>query len=227
MLALARQTNPGVTFHLGNFLDHRPEWCSRWDLVSCMWYAYGLVESMEDRKTRGESGVVDVAWGTLLRPASGSAPHHRSRSSVQNRRVLGPVRYQSTRSCGAILRTTAQRCTSSRSPRKSNTCRCSSASTSGPSNSRRIHPRCPSGKDGGCNNRLAKAGGVEHNRGRCSALAMILRPQTFTCRSLRRPFRTNSCKRIPSCSLKRVAPVRFMWRWSKKFSSRCEISLLE
>ena len=47
MLALARQANPGVTFHLGNFLDERPEWRNRWDLVSCMWYAYGLVDSME------------------------------------------------------------------------------------------------------------------------------------------------------------------------------------
>ena len=47
MLALARKANPGVTFHLGNFLDERPEWRNHWDLVSCMWYAYGLVESME------------------------------------------------------------------------------------------------------------------------------------------------------------------------------------
>jgi SAM-dependent methyltransferase len=48
MLALARQANPGVTFHQRDFLDDCPEWRDRWDLVSCMWYAYGLVSTVRD-----------------------------------------------------------------------------------------------------------------------------------------------------------------------------------
>ena len=48
MLARARQANPGVTLHEGTFLMDNPKWHSRWDLVSCMWYAYGLVNSIAD-----------------------------------------------------------------------------------------------------------------------------------------------------------------------------------
>jgi len=48
MLDLARQTNSGVQFHNRSYLDHIPEWENEWDLVSCMWYAYGLVSSMAE-----------------------------------------------------------------------------------------------------------------------------------------------------------------------------------
>jgi len=48
MLELARKANPGVRFHEGSFLDEHPEWRDRWGLVSCMWYAYGLVDTVRD-----------------------------------------------------------------------------------------------------------------------------------------------------------------------------------
>lgn len=48
MLALARQENPGVPFHCRSFLDEIPEWEHQWKLVSCMWYAYGLVSSVAE-----------------------------------------------------------------------------------------------------------------------------------------------------------------------------------
>ena len=50
MLALARVANPGVTFHEGSFLERRHGWDNHWDLVSCMWYAYGLVDSLQELK---------------------------------------------------------------------------------------------------------------------------------------------------------------------------------
>lgn len=47
MLAIATRANPGVKFHEGDFLEPRPAWHGRWDLVSCMWYAYGLVNTLD------------------------------------------------------------------------------------------------------------------------------------------------------------------------------------
>jgi SAM-dependent methyltransferase len=48
MLEIARKANPGVPFREGDFRDDIPEWRDRWSLVSCMWYAYGLVDSMRE-----------------------------------------------------------------------------------------------------------------------------------------------------------------------------------
>jgi SAM-dependent methyltransferase len=48
MLAVARRANPGVPLYEGTYLDPWPEWERRWDLVSCMWYAYGLVSSIAE-----------------------------------------------------------------------------------------------------------------------------------------------------------------------------------
>jgi SAM-dependent methyltransferase len=48
MLERAKKANPGVELREGSFLEAIPEWKDRWDLVSCMWYAYGLVSSMEE-----------------------------------------------------------------------------------------------------------------------------------------------------------------------------------
>jgi len=45
MLERSRKANPGVAFHERSFLDEVPEWVDRWKLVSCMWYAYGLVDA--------------------------------------------------------------------------------------------------------------------------------------------------------------------------------------
>jgi len=50
-LRLAQEANPGVTFHERNYLEPIPEWHDRWDLVSCMWYAYGYVSSISDLET--------------------------------------------------------------------------------------------------------------------------------------------------------------------------------
>lgn len=46
MLEKARAVNPNGSFHHGSFLDAHGEWNDQWDLVSCMWYSYGLVDSM-------------------------------------------------------------------------------------------------------------------------------------------------------------------------------------
>jgi trans-aconitate methyltransferase len=49
MLDLARKENPDALFiKEGDFLDDVPEWHGQWALVTCMWYAYCLVETMAD-----------------------------------------------------------------------------------------------------------------------------------------------------------------------------------
>lgn len=49
MLELARQANPDALFiREGDFMDDVPEWHGQWSLVTCMWYAYCLVESMAE-----------------------------------------------------------------------------------------------------------------------------------------------------------------------------------
>lgn len=47
MLRRARAANPGATFVEQSFCEPYPAWENRWDLVSCMWYAYGLVDSIK------------------------------------------------------------------------------------------------------------------------------------------------------------------------------------
>lgn len=48
MLDRARQGNEGVEFFEQDFRQPRPEWSGRFGLVSCMWYAYTLVDTMRD-----------------------------------------------------------------------------------------------------------------------------------------------------------------------------------
>ena len=48
MLAKAREVNPSVPIHEHSFLEPKPEWNGKWDVVSCMWYAYCYVERMDD-----------------------------------------------------------------------------------------------------------------------------------------------------------------------------------
>jgi SAM-dependent methyltransferase len=48
MLRLARRANPTVPLLEHDFLDAIPEWENRWGLVSCMWYAYGFVDTIDD-----------------------------------------------------------------------------------------------------------------------------------------------------------------------------------
>lgn len=49
MLKLASQANPDALFlREGDFIDDVPEWYGQWALVTCMWYAYCLVESMAE-----------------------------------------------------------------------------------------------------------------------------------------------------------------------------------
>ena len=50
MLRVAGKRNPGVELRHGNYLDSFPEWEDRWDIVSCMWWAYNLVETMSQIK---------------------------------------------------------------------------------------------------------------------------------------------------------------------------------
>lgn len=55
MLARARQVNPGVEFFERSFCTPWPESQGRYGLVSCMWYAYGLVSSMAEVQTAIEN----------------------------------------------------------------------------------------------------------------------------------------------------------------------------
>jgi SAM-dependent methyltransferase len=49
MLELARQANrDALFFREGDFKAAVPEWDGQWSLVTCMWYAYCLVESMAE-----------------------------------------------------------------------------------------------------------------------------------------------------------------------------------
>jgi SAM-dependent methyltransferase len=48
MLERARECNPGVEFRRHDFRDPLPEWNDGFDLVSCMWYAYGMVDSVDE-----------------------------------------------------------------------------------------------------------------------------------------------------------------------------------
>ena len=55
MITRATARNPGVQFYPQSYLDPMPEWRDRWKLVSCMWYAYGLVSSMAEVKQWAEN----------------------------------------------------------------------------------------------------------------------------------------------------------------------------
>lgn len=47
MLAIARKSNPdALLFREGDFTDEFPEWDGAWSVVTCLWYSYGLVESI-------------------------------------------------------------------------------------------------------------------------------------------------------------------------------------
>jgi SAM-dependent methyltransferase len=48
MLKLAEQGNDSVPLLLRDFRDPFPDWNDRWGLISCMWYAYGLVDTVRD-----------------------------------------------------------------------------------------------------------------------------------------------------------------------------------
>ncbi len=45
MLAKARQRNPGVPFVQRSYLEPSTAWNDRWDLVTCMWWAYCFCET--------------------------------------------------------------------------------------------------------------------------------------------------------------------------------------
>jgi SAM-dependent methyltransferase len=51
MLEQARRSNPGVPLIEGDYLNDVPEWHDRWDLVSCMWYAYCYAGTVADVET--------------------------------------------------------------------------------------------------------------------------------------------------------------------------------
>lgn len=51
MLRSARQGNPAIPLREHDFREPIPEWENRWGLVSCMWYAYGFADTIEDLGT--------------------------------------------------------------------------------------------------------------------------------------------------------------------------------
>jgi len=48
MLDRAREGNPNVTFFEHDLRKPKAEWCERFSLVSCMWYAYTLVDTISE-----------------------------------------------------------------------------------------------------------------------------------------------------------------------------------
>ena len=46
MLKVAKQANPDALFVQGDYRNKHSKWEGKWDLVSCMWWAYGYVESL-------------------------------------------------------------------------------------------------------------------------------------------------------------------------------------
>ena len=48
MLKVAKQANPNALFVQGDYRNKRPQWEGKWDLVSCMWWAYSYVESLSE-----------------------------------------------------------------------------------------------------------------------------------------------------------------------------------
>lgn len=48
MLKVAKQANPDALFVQGDYRDKRPQWEGKWDLVTCMWWAYSYVESLSE-----------------------------------------------------------------------------------------------------------------------------------------------------------------------------------
>jgi SAM-dependent methyltransferase len=48
MLEQACRANPDVPFYEHDFRGERLEWNDRWDLVSCMWYAYCYADSVQE-----------------------------------------------------------------------------------------------------------------------------------------------------------------------------------
>ncbi len=48
MLRLARDSNPGVWLIEQDYRDPAAQWKDCWGLVSCMWYAYALVDTLRD-----------------------------------------------------------------------------------------------------------------------------------------------------------------------------------
>jgi len=48
MLRRARDSNPDISLLQHDFRDPLPTLNDGWDLVSCMWYAYGLVDTISD-----------------------------------------------------------------------------------------------------------------------------------------------------------------------------------
>jgi SAM-dependent methyltransferase len=48
MLEIARSSTPGAEIIEQNYLDGRSDWHAKFDLVSCMWYAYCLVDNIAE-----------------------------------------------------------------------------------------------------------------------------------------------------------------------------------
>ena len=82
MLERARSVNPDAELRQGNFLDDQPDWHDRWDLISCMWFAYCYVDTVDDvdRLIANMARWTSPTGGILLpvcdTKALGLDPHH-------------------------------------------------------------------------------------------------------------------------------------------------------
>lgn len=82
MIDKARSVNPDAELRQGNFLEDQPDWRDRWDLISCMWFAYCYVETVDDvgRLIANTARWATPTGGVLLpvcdTKALGLDPHH-------------------------------------------------------------------------------------------------------------------------------------------------------
>jgi hypothetical protein len=82
MLNLARKANPDALFlKEGDFLEEVPEWHGQWTLVTCMWWAYCLVDSMSElerliKNLANWTSDIGVCFVSLCDPASLAADVH-------------------------------------------------------------------------------------------------------------------------------------------------------
>jgi SAM-dependent methyltransferase len=90
MLELARERNPGIDIRRHNFLKPLPEWNDRFDLVSSMWYAYGMVDSVDEiSQLIANLAAWTAPTGTCFIPVAD--PNLVAQIELPERRPYGPV----------------------------------------------------------------------------------------------------------------------------------------
>ncbi len=90
MLEVARECNPGIELRRHDFREPLPEWNDRFDLVSCMWYAYGMVDSVDEiSQVIANLAAWTAPGGTCFLPVAD--PDLVARIELPDRIPYGPI----------------------------------------------------------------------------------------------------------------------------------------